>query len=106
MADINKIFYYLENPTAHSKSLQECKALLVSPVGMRKQLEELINREIRYAKKGLPAGIILKLNSLSDGSLVEKLDEAAAKGVEVKLIIRGIYTAKKNTRKRIGCHTQ
>jgi polyphosphate kinase len=100
MADINKIFYYLENPSAHSKSLQECKTLLVSPVGMRNQLEEFINREIRHAKKGLPAGIILKLNSLSDASLVEKLDEAAAKGVEVKLIIRGIYTAKREYKKK------
>lgn len=100
MADINRIFYYLENPTAHANALAECKTLLVSPVGMRKHLEQFIDREIRHAKKGLPAGIILKLNSLSDHSLVEKLNEAQQKGVEVKLIIRGIYTLKKEPRKK------
>jgi polyphosphate kinase len=100
MADINKIFFYLENPAAHASALTECKTLLVSPVGMRKQLDFFIDREIRNAKKGLPAGIILKLNSLSDGQLVEKLNEAANKGVEVKLIIRGIYTMKKEVKKK------
>ncbi|MEY2647872.1 MAG: polyphosphate kinase 1 [Bacteroidota bacterium] len=100
MADINKIFFYLENPAAHASALTECKTLLVSPVGMRKQLDFFIDREIRNAKKGLPAGIILKLNSLSDGQLVEKLNEASNKGVEVKLIIRGIYTMKKVVKKK------
>lgn len=100
MADINRIFYFLENPVAHEKSLHECKTMLVSPVGMRNQLMIQINREIKHAKKGLPAGIILKLNSLSDTALVEKLHEAASKGVEVRLIIRGIYTMKKDIRKK------
>ena len=100
MADINKIFFYLENPAAHASALSECKTLLVSPVGMRKQLEHFIDREIKNAKKGQPVGIILKLNSLSDGHLVEKLNEAANKGVEVKLIIRGIYTMKKVIKKK------
>jgi polyphosphate kinase len=67
---------------------------------MRKQLDLFIDREIRNAKKGLPAGILLKLNSLSDGDLVEKLNEAANKGVEVKLIIRGIYTMRKVVKKK------
>jgi polyphosphate kinase len=92
MADINRIFHYLESPNAHSHALLECKTLLVSPVNMREQLEALIDREIHHARRGLPAAIILKLNSLSDVRLVQKLDQAAAKGVTVKLIIRGIYT--------------
>ena len=100
MADINKIFFYLENPVSHAASLEECKTLLVSPVGMRKKIADLVEKEIKEAKKGFPASITLKLNSLSDVSLIEKLNQAAAAGVEVNLIIRGIYSAKKQTKKK------
>jgi polyphosphate kinase len=100
MADINKIFFYLENPASHAASLEECKTLLVSPVGMRKKITELVDKEIKEAKKGFPASITLKLNSLSDVSLIEKLNQASVAGVEVNLIIRGIYSAKKQTKKK------
>jgi len=100
MADINRIFYYLENPVSHTGALEECKTLLVSPVGMRKKITDLVDKEIKEAKKGFPASITLKLNSLSDVTLVEKLNQAAAAGVEVNLIIRGIYSAKKHTKKK------
>lgn len=99
MADINKIFYFLENPVSHHQALSTCKTLLVSPVTMRKQLTTLIDKEIKYAKKGLKAGILLKLNSLSDTKLVAKLNEASNAGVKVELIIRGIYCAKKGVKK-------
>lgn len=99
MADINKIFYYLENPIAHAPVLKECKTLLVSPLGMRKQFNALIEREIREAKKNRPAAIILKLNALSDTSLVEQLNKASAAGVQVELIIRGIYSMKRQIKK-------
>ncbi|MEY3542275.1 MAG: polyphosphate kinase 1, partial [Bacteroidota bacterium] len=99
MADINRIFYYLENPVAHKAALLECKTLLVSPVSMRSQINVLIDKEVKEAKKGKPAKIILKLNSLSDVTLVEKLYQAAAVGVEVQLIIRGIYSIKKLLKK-------
>jgi polyphosphate kinase len=100
MADINRIFHYLENPVLHAQSLVECKTLMVSPVGMRKSLIQLIDFEIREAKKGRPSGITLKLNSLSDISLVEKLNQAAQSGVKVNLIIRGIYSAKLGQKKK------
>jgi len=100
MADINKIFFYLENPASHAASLEECKTLLVSPVGMRKKITELVDKEIKEAKKGFPASITLKLNSLSDVSLIEKLNQASVAGVEVNLIIRGIYSAKNQTKKK------
>jgi polyphosphate kinase len=99
MADINRIFYYLENPIAHKNALLECKTLLVSPVNMRSQINSLIDKEIKEAKKGKAAKIILKMNSLSDVSLVEKLYQAATAGVEVNLIIRGIYSLKRQLKK-------
>ncbi|MEN9883392.1 MAG: polyphosphate kinase 1 [Bacteroidota bacterium] len=105
MADINRIFHYLENPVLHTESLVECKTLMVSPVGMRKSLIQLIEFEIREAKKGRSSGITLKLNSLSDISLVEKLNQAAQSGVKVNLIIRGIYSAKLGQKKKkTGIH--
>jgi polyphosphate kinase len=55
--------------------------------------------KIKEAKKGKPAKIVLKLNSLSDTVLVEKLYQASAAGVEVSLIIRGIYSVKRQMKK-------
>jgi polyphosphate kinase len=91
MADINRIFSYLEQPKSRIRFLNLCKTLMVSPVGMRKQLNQLINKEIKAARSKRPASIILKLNSLSDETLINKLYEAAKAGVEIKLVIRGIF---------------
>ena len=99
MADINRIFFYLENPVARKNTLGECKTLMVSPVNMRTQINLLIDKEIKEAKKGKPAKIILKLNSLSDTVLVDKLFQASAAGVAVSLIIRGIYSVKRQVKK-------
>ena len=90
MADVNRIFHYLEQPKTRIRFLRACKTLLVSPVNMRKQLIQLITREIRNAKTKKPAAITLKLNSLSDELLIDKLYEAAKAGVEIKMVIRGI----------------
>jgi polyphosphate kinase len=59
----------------------------------------LIDKEIKEAKKGNKASITLKLNSLSDISLIDKISSASAQGVEVNLIIRGIYSTKKQLKK-------
>ncbi|NCI45841.1 polyphosphate kinase 1 [Sediminibacterium soli] len=93
MADINRIFRYLENLQTGVQHLRACKTLLVCPVSMRKQLITLIDREIKFARAGKPAAIILKVNSLSDAILIRKLDEAAIAGVEVQMIVRGIFCA-------------
>ena len=91
MVDINKIFRYLENPAINLPILSTCKTLLVSPVSMRKQLLQLINKEIYFAKKKKHASITLKLNSLSDEVMIDKLYNAAKAGVEINLIVRGIF---------------
>lgn len=91
MADVNRMFHYLEQPKTRIKYLRACKTLLVSPVNMRKQLIALIDKEIKAAKAGKEASITLKLNSLSDEALITKLYEAARAGVELKMVIRGIF---------------
>ena len=77
MADVNRIFNYLEQPKTRMQLLFDCNTLLVCPTSMRSQLTQLINREIKAAKDKKPASIILKLNSLSDEQLINKLTEAA-----------------------------
>lgn len=91
MADINHIFKYLENWQTGIEELKKCTTLLVCPVKLRKELDDLIGKEIQQAKAGKSASIILKLNSLSDQSLIARLHEAQQSGVQVHLIIRGIY---------------
>jgi polyphosphate kinase len=66
---------------------------------MRNQINMLIDKEIKEAKKGKPARIIIKLNSLSDVTLVDKLYQASNDGVDVCLIIRGIYSLKRQLKK-------
>lgn len=64
--------------------------LLVSQFNMIKRFEKLIDREIKNAKKGRPAGIIIKLNNLQERAMIEKLYEASRAGVKVQLLIRSI----------------
>lgn len=99
MADINRIFRYLENPKTGLSQIKACKTLLVCPTNMRRQLAQMINKEIRNAKTKKEARIILKLNSLSDTQLIEKLYEAAHAGVEIHMVVRGIFCAKLQSKK-------
>ena len=91
MADVNRIFQYLEQPKTKLPILKACKTLLVSPVNLRKQLELLIDKEIKTAHAKKKAGITIKLNSLSDETLINKLYDAAKAGVEIRMVIRGIF---------------
>jgi len=90
MADLNRIFTYLEQPATRLHFLKACKTLVLCPTNLRKQIIEFIDKEIKAAKAKKPASITLKLNSLSDVTLINKLYEAAKAGVEVNMVIRGI----------------
>ena len=91
MADVNRIFNYLEKWKEGTAPLKACKTLIPCPVYLRKELTRMINAEIKSAKNKQPASITLKINSLSDEELIYKLYEAARAGVEIKLIVRGIF---------------
>jgi polyphosphate kinase len=104
MADVNRIFTFMENPKTRLGMLRSCKTLIVCPTGMRRHLTALINNEIKNARNKKDASIIIKLNSLSDEQLILKLEDAAKAGVEIKMIIRGIccmYTENKKFKKPI-----
>lgn len=64
--------------------------LLTAPRDLRNKLIELIHREGENAANGLPAGIVIKINSLQDKDTIEALYAASQQGVPVKLIVRGI----------------
>lgn len=64
--------------------------LLVAPLSLRNKVVELIDREIMAAQRGEEAYIGLKLNSLTDKVLMDKLVEASCAGVKIDMVIRGI----------------
>jgi len=97
LMEVNKVFTYLSNWQLGDKPIEKTKNLLLSPINMRNSIIELINNEIKFAKQGKPAKIIIKSNSISDQLLLDHLYAALKAGVEVHLIIRGILTLKKRT---------
>lgn len=64
--------------------------LFVSPFNTRTRFIELINNEIKNARRRHDAYITIKLNNLTDPELINKLYEAGMAGVKVRLIIRGM----------------
>ncbi|ROH90374.1 polyphosphate kinase 1 [Chryseobacterium cucumeris] len=94
MADINKVFNVLKKPKDDFiPILKTCKNLLVCPQFMREKIVHHIDKEIEEAKAGRKAEIIVKVNSMSDRALIEKIYEAAKAGVVTRMIVRGIYCA-------------
>jgi polyphosphate kinase len=69
---------------------QGMKELVVAPFDLHKRMLRLIARETANAKRGLPARIIAKFNSLVEPALIEALYTASQAGVKIDLIIRGI----------------
>jgi polyphosphate kinase len=72
---------------ATPKSLEK---IAIAPLALREKLVEMIDREIAFARAGKPAHIWLKLNSLVDQQLIDKLYKASNYGVRIDMIIRGI----------------
>lgn len=86
LKDMVKVFEFFQiNYRVH-----RYKHLIVSPHYTRSKFTKLIEREILNANLGRPAYIKLKMNSLSDYKMIDKLYEASRAGVKIQLIIRGI----------------
>jgi polyphosphate kinase len=66
------------------------KNLIVSPIDSRPAIYKLIDNEIRNAKAGKPAYMILKMNSVADEQVIARLYQASNAGVKIKMIIRGM----------------
>jgi len=86
LKDMAKVFEFFQiNYRVH-----RYKHLIVSPHYTRSKFMKLIDREILNASLGRPAYIKLKMNSLSDNKMIDKLYDASRAGVKIQLIIRGI----------------
>ncbi len=68
--------------------------LAIAPIWLRDRFTELIHRERDFARAGKTAFIKAKMNSLCDRSIIAALYEAAAAGVKIELVVRGICCLK------------
>ena len=64
--------------------------LTLSPRGLRERFLALIDAEIANARKGRPAAIWAKMNSLVDRTVIDRLYRASEAGVSIDLIVRGV----------------
>jgi polyphosphate kinase len=74
----------------HAESRWDWQRLTVAPIAYHAWVLRMIERETRNARDGKPAQIIAKLNSLVEPRVIEALYAAAAAGVKIELIVRGI----------------
>ncbi len=86
LKDVSKVFDFFET----NYRLYRYKHLIVSPHYTRGRLHKLIDREISHALAGKKTYIKLKMNSLSDTEMIDKLYEASNAGVIIQLEVRGI----------------
>ncbi|WP_262386155.1 polyphosphate kinase 1 [Hymenobacter sp. BT491] len=84
--DVSEFFNVI---TGHSQP-DDYEYLITAPKDMRQQLIHLIREEVRNAKKGLPSGIVMKMNSLEDKELIDEFYRASKAGVPIRFIVRGI----------------
>jgi polyphosphate kinase len=66
------------------------RKLLVAPFELQDRMLQLIAREAENARRGLPARVVAKLNSLAERRIIEALYRASQAGVKIDLIVRGI----------------
>jgi polyphosphate kinase len=84
--DVSEFFNVI---TGHSMPITY-QNLITAPKDMRNQLIMFIEQEAENARNGLPAGIVIKVNSLEDSEIIYSLYNASQAGVKIKMIIRGI----------------
>jgi polyphosphate kinase len=87
-AELKRLFKGLEKKVFY----KDYKCLIVSPLETRDKIGALIDTEIKNAREGRPAYMVLKMNSLADEEMVQKLYDASSAGVKIQLIIRGMCT--------------
>ena len=86
LKDVSKVFGFFEV----NYKVKTYKHLIVSPHYTATVLNRLIDKEIENAFSGKPAKIKLKLNSITNYKIIDKLYQASNAGVEVHMIVRGV----------------
>ena len=72
------------------ETIEETHVLLVAPKCLQNKVLAMIDDEICHAKKGEDAYVGIKINSLTDKVIIEKLVEASQAGVKIEMVVRGI----------------
>ncbi len=72
------------------KPTDETQYLLAAPKNMKVMILHFIDQEIRAAKQGLSAEMTVKINSLTDKDIIDRLIKASMAGVKIRMIVRGI----------------
>ena len=75
---------------AMGEAVEDMDHLLVAPKCLKNKVLAMIDTEIEHAKAGEPSYIGLKMNSLTDKRIIDKLAEASCAGVHIDMIVRGI----------------
>ena len=78
------------NALAKGETVHETRRLLVAPHCLQNKVLAMMDDEIRRARVGEEAYIGVKINSLTDKAIIDKLIEASCAGVKVDLVVRGI----------------
>ena len=86
LKDINKVFDFFRV----NYKVYRYKHIITSPHYTKTKLFNLIDNEILNANSGKPAYIKLKMNSISNNDMINKLYEASRVGVKIQMIVRGI----------------
>lgn len=85
-SDVGRVFDFFEN----SYKNYAYRHIIKSPLYLRRKVYQLIDNEIKNARAGREAYILLKLNSLVDNEIIYKLYQANDAGVKIRMIVRGI----------------
>lgn len=75
---------------AKGETVESSRQLLVAPKCLQNRVLDMIDQEIGYARRGEDAYIGVKINSLTDKTIIDRLIEASKAGVKIDLIVRGI----------------
>ena len=84
--EANRVFHAL----CLGQTVEHTEHLLVAPKCLQNKLADMIDEQTELAKAGMPAYIGIKINSLTDKYLIEKLIAASQAGVKIEMIVRGI----------------
>ncbi len=85
-ADASDLFNYLTGYSAQ----EHFRVFGVAPASLRRELLDLIRREIEWQRKTGTGAIVIKMNTVTDLELIDALYRAAQAGVQIELIVRGV----------------
>ena len=84
--EVADLFNYL---TGYSRK-RDYKSLWVAPINTIERLEQLIDRELEHLRQGRPAGVLIKVNGITDERAIRAVYNASRQGLEFRLLVRGI----------------